>query len=363
MSYLPADPSIIAMFSYASRRMGQRGTSSPTVSSDGGGSLTDPLSVFASRLSTSNFHFNKRTRMFEWERYASRLSGPSSIAPDPEKNQVYLPWPALKLPKAPSRESLPLSSGSLEPRIEVVAREWDVSADDVKLQAEAAKFLPPDQAQSPSSENLISMTPTSSRAPPPSDQSFSDTYIDSVDDRTHPYVEAAMPLYLSEELSPRFSRAKQTRGWNLRRLEEAEERAEIGRLAVEEWEAQGRDQGLKDMLAKGGPAAGGLEGVTIRSRTRQEVRDAAMAEYDESLSSKQRMVQHARKMGLKWDRHIESWEEMPEPMVMPGGQLDKASIKRDRKVRRAQRLENKLADMKLDEGRNMVVPPGLRAQS
>lgn len=62
--------------------------------------------MFASRISTSGFHFNKRTRMFEWDRYAAKLSGPSSIAPDPEKNQVYLPWPELKLPKTPSRESI-----------------------------------------------------------------------------------------------------------------------------------------------------------------------------------------------------------------------------------------------------------------
>lgn len=230
--------------------------------------------------------------------------------------------------------------------------------DDLKLQAEAANFLPLDQAQSPAAEDLISITPSSSRAPPPSDQSFSDTYIDSVEDRTHPTVEAAMPLYLSEELSPRFSRAKQTRGWNERRLREAEERAEIGQLAVEEWEAQGRDTGLKEVLAKG---TNGLEGVTIRSRTRQEVRDAAMAEYDESLASKRRMVQHARKMGLKWDRHIDDWEDFPEPAVMPGGQLDKASIKRDRKVRRAQRLEQKLSELKLGDERNQVVPPALRA--
>lgn len=220
-------------------------------------------------------------------------------------------------------------------------------------------MLPLDQAQSPAAEDLIAMTPSSSRAPPPSDQTFSDTYIDSIDDRTHPTVEAAMPLYLSEELSPRFSRAKQTRGWNERRLREAEERAEIGRLAVEEWEAQGRDQGLREMLGK---VSGGLEGVTIRSRTRQEVRDAAMAEYDESLASKQRMIQHARKMGLKWDRQIEDWEDLPEPSVIPGGQLHKAAIKRDRKDRRAQRLEQKLEELKLEDGRNMVLPSAVRAE-
>ena len=166
-----------------------------------------------------------------------------------------------------------------------------------------------------------------------------------------------MPLYLSEELSPRFSRAKQTRGWNERRLREQAERVEIGRVAVEEWEAGGRDKALNELVAD---ASTGLEGVKIRSRTRQEVRDAAMAEYDEELVVRRKKVQHARKMGLKWDTHIESWEAMPEPSIIPGGQQDKAANKRDRKDRRAERLEQKLEDLKLEDARNMVLPPDLR---
>jgi large subunit ribosomal protein L24 len=166
-----------------------------------------------------------------------------------------------------------------------------------------------------------------------------------------------MPLYLSEELSPRFSRAKQTRGWNERRLQEQAERVEIGRLAVEEWEAGGRDKALKDLVSDGNV---GLEGVSIRSRTRQEVRDAAMAEYDEEVAEKKKAIQHARKMGLKWDRHVEEWVALPEPTVMEGGQQHKAAVKRERKERRADRLEQKLEELRLEEGRNMVLPPDLR---
>jgi large subunit ribosomal protein L24 len=166
-----------------------------------------------------------------------------------------------------------------------------------------------------------------------------------------------MPLYLSEELSPRFSRAKQTRGWNERRLREQAERVEIGRVAVEEWEAGGRDKALNELVAD---ASTGLEGVKIRSRTRQEVRDAAMAEFDEELVARRKKVQNARKMGLKWDTHIESWQAMSEPNVMPGGQQDKAANKRDRRDRRAERLEQKLEDLKLEDARNMVLPPDLR---
>jgi large subunit ribosomal protein L24 len=232
-----------------------------------------------------------------------------------------------------------------------------VSSDDLKQQGELANLLPLDQVRSSAAEDLLAITPSSSRAPPPSDQSFSDTYIDSLDDRRHPTVESAMPLYLSEELSPRFSRAKQTRGWNERRLQEQAERVEIGRLAVEEWEAGGRDKALQDLVSDG---SAGLEGVSIRSRTRQEVRDAAMAEYDEELLQKKKSIQHARKMGLKWDRHVEEWEAMPEPIVMEGGQQHKAATKRERKVRRADRLEKKLEDLKLEEGRNMVLPQDLR---
>jgi len=128
-------------------------------------------------------------------------------------------------------------------------------------------------------------------------------------------------------------------------------------VAVEEWEAGGRDKALSELLADDST---GLEGVKIRSRTRQEVRDAAMAEYDEELVSRQKKVQHARKMGLKWDRHVEGWEAMPETSIMPGGQQDKAATKRDRKDRRADRLEKKLGDLKLEEARNMVLPPDLR---
>jgi hypothetical protein len=61
-------------------------------------------SVFASRIATSGSHFNKRTRKQEWDRYAARLSGPSSVAPDADRNQVSIPWPALKLPSLPARE-------------------------------------------------------------------------------------------------------------------------------------------------------------------------------------------------------------------------------------------------------------------
>jgi hypothetical protein len=98
MSYPQVDLSITATFSYVLRRTGLLGESfSPirTSSND---------SVFASRIATSGSHFNKRTRKQEWDRYAARLSGPSSAAPDPERNQVSIPWPALKLPSLPSRE-------------------------------------------------------------------------------------------------------------------------------------------------------------------------------------------------------------------------------------------------------------------
>jgi hypothetical protein len=98
MSYPQVDLSTTATSSYVLRRMGLLGASFPSrrTSSDD--------SVFASRIATSGSHFNKRTRKQEWDRYAARLSGPSSVAPDAERNQVSIPWPALKLPSLPSRE-------------------------------------------------------------------------------------------------------------------------------------------------------------------------------------------------------------------------------------------------------------------
>lgn len=97
MSYLQAGPSITAMFSSVSRRLEQKGKPDRIITAD--------ASVFASRIATASSHFNKRTRTIEWDRYAARLSGPSSTAPDPDRNQVFIPWPALKLPKTPARES------------------------------------------------------------------------------------------------------------------------------------------------------------------------------------------------------------------------------------------------------------------
>jgi hypothetical protein len=99
MSSQPVDLFITVMFSYVSRRTEWLGESLAYMRQ----SPND--SVFASRVATSGSHFNKRTRTQEWDRYAARLSGPSSAAPDPDRNQVSIPWPALKLPKLPNRES------------------------------------------------------------------------------------------------------------------------------------------------------------------------------------------------------------------------------------------------------------------
>lgn len=159
-----------------------------------------------------------------------------------------------------------------------------------------------------------------------------------------------MPLYLSEELSPRFSRAKKTRGWNERRLAEAEERERIGREAVNAWEAGGRDTALASVL----PEAG-LEGVTIRSRTRKEVREAAVAAYDAELAGKKVEVREARRGEKIYDYKVGKWRNIP------GGKTAKADLKRKRKVARAKRLEVRLSNLKLEEGRNMVVPADARA--
>jgi len=99
MLYPQVDLSTTAMCSCVLRKMGPPGESTLT------GRMFSDASVFASRIATSGSHFNKRTRKQEWDRYAARLSGPSSVAPDADRNQVSIPWPALKLPSLPSRES------------------------------------------------------------------------------------------------------------------------------------------------------------------------------------------------------------------------------------------------------------------
>lgn len=160
-----------------------------------------------------------------------------------------------------------------------------------------------------------------------------------------------MPLFLSEELSPRFSRAKKTAGFNARREALAIEREEAARIAVEEWEAGGRDAALTEILGREG--AESLEGVHIRGRTRAEVRDAALANWDAEQERTRRGVKEARRLGKTWDTELGEWVD--------GEQGIQREKKKERKERKEGKMLKRMEGLRLEQGRNTVVPPSLRA--
>jgi large subunit ribosomal protein L24 len=155
-----------------------------------------------------------------------------------------------------------------------------------------------------------------------------------------------MPLYLSEELSPRFSRAKKTKGWNDRREVAILEREETAKAAVAAWEAQGRDKGLKEVLSEVG-----LEGIRLRGRTRKEIREAALAEYDLAAEGVKAEVKDARRRGRVWQ------SEGGEGFWVEGEKGERLARKQHRKELSTQKAERRMERLTLAETRNTVVPP------
>jgi hypothetical protein len=158
-----------------------------------------------------------------------------------------------------------------------------------------------------------------------------------------------MPLYLGEELSPRFARAKKMKGWKARREMEAIARDEEIHAAVDAWEAGGRDAGLEEILATN---AVNLEGATIRPRTRKEIRDAAGAEFDQLLAATKGESARAVAAGERWD--------YSNHRLVHGDKGLQAIRKRVRKARKARKITERLENLTLSEEKNQVIPEGLR---
>lgn len=280
-----------------------------------------PDSVFATRLGNGGLHFNRAAHRPEWRRYAAATSAPSSLEPDAKRGLVEIAWPESK-----KREEFPMGR---------------YDTDEKHLVAATVEFGKPSSIP----ETLL---PRSMRAKPPSDQDYSDEYIFRPSARTNPVMQAAMPLYLGEELSPRFSRAKQTAGYNERRRVEAAQRVEFARQAVDKWEAGGRDAGLDEVLSTD---LVNLHGLTLRHRTRKEVREAALAEADAQLAETKAFVAHAHAMEMSSDGH--------------GGFIEGKKVKRierkiRRKARKAEKIEERLEKLTLKEEKNQFVPYELR---
>lgn len=222
-----------------------------------------------------------------------------------------------------------------------VASAWDTLAEEaqrVSLRVSKADELP------------STLVPSSMRAPPPSDQAWADEYVFNPDARRAPIMQAAMPLYLGEELSPRFSRAKQQRGWTERRLAEAEARERAVQTTLEEWEKNGRDKGITELLSH--PMVG-LEGVHIRPRTREEIRQAAAMAFDEEVRIAKRSMASATAAGKVYDYDAGEWRE--------GAKGEKLEKKRSRKARKERKVLARLEALTLSEEKNQFVPPDVAA--
>ncbi len=193
-----------------------------------------------------------------------------------------------------------------------------------------------------------SLLPLTLRSPPPTDQSISDDYINTPDLRQDPVIDALMPLYLSEELSPRFAKHKVSKTWEYRKAVEASLRNQIGEDRVREFEDGGRDEGLRDVMDSD---EAGLEGVPLRPRTVKEVREAALAEHDEEVTEERMRVKEFLVRGWNWDRERNQW--------IRGGKALRTQRKKLKKVEKAKRLEVRMRDLQLKPGKNVVVPKGL----
>ena len=187
--------------------------------------------------------------------------------------------------------------------------------------------------------------PSTTSAPPPTDQCFSNEYIEQPLNRADPVLDLAMPLYLSEELSPRFARHKVAEAWKLRQALQVKNRTASGEKAVLGWEKGGRDSDLRTTMDSD---EAGLEGVTLRPRTTDEVREAAMAEFDEGEEALRKYVREQTVAGRTWDLRKKKWVDGHRAMA--------AKRKKEKKLKKATALRVRLESLTLSPGKNMVVP-------
>ncbi|KAJ9125565.1 hypothetical protein QFC22_000527 [Naganishia vaughanmartiniae] len=266
-------------------------------------------SVFATRLATSSPVFDKMIRQFRYDRFASKLENGSTDAydVDPERGLVKIPWPDIrkkKLGAAQSDDTIAADVTTSTRTVLPITKIWEQPAQ-----------LPLPASSRASSTALPRQT---------SDQYIEQSAVSDV----QPNVDALMPLYLTEELSPRFSRAKATKGFNLRRQAEALEKTAHATGQVRQWREGGGDTGLEGALA-----AVGLDRVSIRARTSKEVREAAEQEYAAAQHERSRIARMAKRVGGKFDVDNDAWKV----------QISPADAKRTaKKARRAVNREERL---------------------
>lgn len=165
-------------------------------------------------------------------------------------------------------------------------------------------------------------------------RAISDQYINATIDASSPEidakVDALMPLYLSEELSPRFSRAKKNRGKKLADQMLAQEKQDYIKKVVEEWRANDKDRGIKTVLEQAG-----ITDPKIRFRHVHEIREDAAREYDNAVFERKRISKMARRAGGTFDAANDEW------IVKVDEKKEKRKRrKRERKMREQLKLMN-----------------------
>ena len=201
---------------------------------------------------------------------------------------------------------------------------------------------------------LSNLVPLTLRSPPPLYQGVSDRYVneetrfDQETSQLDPVIDSLMPLYLSEELSPRFAKHKVASAWRARQSLVSSTRARVGKVAVHQWELGGRDAGLRDIMDSD---EAGLEGVSLRPRTVEEVREAAMVEHDEEVRAENKFVKEQIVKGMFWHTQKGEW--------VSGHKARRAERKKVKKAEKKGRIEEKMAKLRLQPARNMVLPPEL----
>ncbi|WRT63491.1 uncharacterized protein IL334_000396 [Kwoniella shivajii] len=277
-----------------------------------------PDSIFVSRMKTDRTHFNIKSQRLDWTRMAARISGGSEIQAEP----IKLPWPKPDKPYQHPKPNTDLDTSN-------------------SITIQDTLVLPGLEAIEQT--KAADLVPQHINAPTPSDTSFADAYIRHMQG-TRPlsrseegFVDLLMPLYLSEELSPRFAKSKTYKAYKARREFEELERSSIGKSAVEDWEASGRDRNLKEAMEL---EEVGLEGVFLKPRTRKEVRDAAITEFDVDNESMRKEVNLAVREGKIWDRENGEW--------IDGPKAENIARKRARRARKERKAVERLASLKLE---------------
>lgn len=208
-----------------------------------------------------------------------------------------------------------------------------------------------DDLESYNVENLIPSTPG---AGAPKDHSVADAYInnqasssagdDSRSTSAH-IIDALMPLYISEELSPRFSDYRRLSQYKMRVAQKEVEKQRYIEDEVTFWKYMGRDRYLRETMDL--PEAN-LRGVPLKPRTKREVEEAAALEWASENKRKTEEVALMFKKGMLWDYEAGEWKKGPKAIHR--------DAKWEAKKSKVDQQAKWLANLKLSPAKNMVVP-------